>query len=319
VNPLRELVTTRHNEMIDPALQIWNYEIAIYLFLGGMVAGMMIILGFFLFKLRHRELRCSCSVLPGLSIVLLSLGMLALFLDLEDRWNFWRLYVTFKPASPMSWGSWILVLVYPALLAAMILRLPDSLKKVFPSLGTLSNTAQGNQALVKFIGISNMALGAMLGIYTGILLSAFGARPLWNSSLLGPLFLVSGLSTAAAFVHLIAKDPHERILLAKADNAFLSAEFFLIILFLVGLLSSTHSHIKSAHLILTGPFAPIFWVFVVGLGILVPLFIQSLAVSHRIPHTAIAPIMVIVGGLVLRLVMVYAGQASHWNMTALPK
>ena len=319
MNPLREVVITRHNEMIDPALQIWNYEIAIYLFLGGMVAGMMIILGFFLFKMRHRELRCSCSVLPGLSIVLLSLGMLALFLDLEDRWNFWRLYVTFKPASPMSWGSWILVLVYPALLAAMILRLPDSLKNVFPSLGALSNTAQGNQALVKFIGISNMALGAMLGIYTGILLSAFGARPLWNSSLLGPLFLVSGLSTAAAFVHLIARDPHERVLLAKADNAFLSAEFFLIILFLVGLLSSTHAHIKSAHLILTGPFAPIFWVFVVGLGILVPLFIQVLAVGNRIPHTAIAPIMVIVGGLVLRLVMVYAGQASHWNMTALPK
>ena len=45
-----------------------------------------------------------------------------------------------------------------------------------------------------------------LGIYTGVLLSALGARPFWNSALLGPLFLVSGLSSAAAFTHLVARD-----------------------------------------------------------------------------------------------------------------
>jgi protein NrfD len=317
VNTIRELVVTRHNEMIDPAIRVWGWEIGIYLFLGGMVAGMMVILGYFLFKGRHRELRCSCTMLPGFSIVLLSLGMLALFLDLEHRWHFWRMYVTFRPASPMSWGSWILVLVYPVLLTSMIIRLPDLFKSVFPSLGKLSEKAQANPTLIKFIGISNMVLGAMLGIYTGILLSAFGARPLWNSSLLGPLFLVSGLSTAAAFVHLIARDPYERVLLAKADNGFLGVELFLITLFLLGLLSSTQVHIESAQMLLIGPFAPIFLVFVVGLGIVIPLFIQSLAVSHRIRHTPAAPIMVIAGGLVLRLVIVYAGQASHWARMSL--
>jgi len=40
----------------------------------------------------------------------------------------------------------------------------------------------------------------ILGIYTGILLSAFNARPLWNTSILGPLFLTSGLSTGAAVI-----------------------------------------------------------------------------------------------------------------------
>ena len=82
MNPMRELITTRHNELVDPLLKVWGAEIAIYLFLGGMVAGMMIILGYFLFKGRHKELRCSCALLPALCIVLLSFGMLALFLDL---------------------------------------------------------------------------------------------------------------------------------------------------------------------------------------------------------------------------------------------
>ena len=314
MNPIREVIITRHNELVDPLLKVWGMEIAVYLFLGGMVAGMMIILGYFLFKGRHKELRCSCALLPGLCIVLLSLGMLALFLDLEHKWYFWRMYLTFKPASPMSWGAWILLLVYPVLLAALFLRLPGPLKVSFPSIKSIVEKSLENAALVKFIGISNMVLGAMLGIYTGILLSALGARPLWNSALLGPLFLVSGLSTAAAFVHLIARDPYERVLLAKADNGFLGTELLVIFLFIAGLLSSTEVHMNAAKLILNGPFAPVFLVFVVCLGIVIPLFVQSLAVSHRIRHTPVAPIMVIAGGFILRLVIVYAGQASHWNM-----
>ena len=319
MNPVRELVTTRHNEMVDPLLNVWGVEIAIYLFLGGMVAGMMIILGYFLFRGRHKELRCSCALLPGLSIVLLSSGMLALFLDLEHKWYFWNMYITFKPASPMSWGAWILLLVYPALLAAALLRLPGSLKDPFPSIKSIVDRLQENPRFVRIIGTLNMILGAMLGIYTGVLLSSLGARPLWNSSLLGPLFLVSGLSTAAAFVHLIAKDPYERVLLAKADNGFLVTELFFIILFITGLLSSTEVHVESARLLFNGTFAPVFLVFVVCLGIVIPLFIQSLAVSHRIRHVPAAPIMVIAGGFVLRLVIVYAGQASHWVRISLLK
>jgi len=298
--------------MIDPALQIWGADVAVYLFLGGLVAGMMVILGYFLFKGRHKELRCSCALLPGLGIILLSAGMFALFLDLEHRWQFWRMYVTFKPASPMSWGSWILLLVYPSLLAALLLRLPEPAKKALPFLRKAAEGALEKPGLVRAIGIANMALGGMLGIYTGILLSTLGARPLWNSPMLGFLFLVSGLSTAAAFVHLIARDPYERQLLARADNGFLGIELFVLVLFVVGLLTSTEVHIQAAHLILSGPYAPAFLVLVVGLGIVIPLLIQSLAVSHRIPHTPAAPVMVIAGGFVLRLVIVYAGQASHW-------
>jgi formate-dependent nitrite reductase membrane component NrfD len=51
---------------------------------------------------------------------------------------------------------------------------------------------------------------------------------------------------------------------------------------------------------------------VVFTGILLPLAIQSLAVTHRIIHTPIAPILVMMGGLALRFVIVSAGQLSHW-------
>ena len=299
--------------MIDPALQIWGADVAVYLFLGGLVAGMMVILGYFLFKGRHKELRCSCALLPGLGIILLSAGMFALFLDLEHRWQFWRMYVTFKPASPMSWGSWILLLVYPSLLAALLLRLPEPAKKALPFLRKAAEGALEKPGLVRAIGIANMALGGMLGIYTGILLSTLGARPLWNSALLGPLFLASGLSSAAALVHMVARERGESEFLARADNRFLQAELVILALFLVGLVSSTRVHKAAAGLFLGGPYTALFWVGVVGAGIAVPLFIQTLAVGHRVRHTSVAPVLVMAGGLLLRFVFVSAGQFSHWR------
>jgi len=308
-----EITTTRSNEMIDPTMHVWGWEIPIYLFLGGLVAGMMVIAGYFLFSGRYKKTACVCFVLPSLSIALLSLGMFALFLDLEHKLYVWRLYTTFQIKSPMSWGAWILVLVYPALIANFLLRIPPVLQRSVPRLGLLSERLLARPFFVKWVGALNMLLGGLLGVYTGILLSGLGARPLWSSALLGPLFLVSGLSAAAALVHMIARNVEERELLAKADNGFLVTELVLIALFLIGLVSATQVHQKAAGLLLNGEFSSFFWVFVVGLGIVIPLFIQLLAVNHKIRHTSVAPLLVLAGGVLLRFVIVYAGQVSTWS------
>ncbi len=308
---MRELVLTRHNDLIDPLVRVWGWEIPVYLFLGGWVAGMMILVGYFLLRGRNREDTCVCSVLPGTSFVLLSLGMGALFLDLEHKLYVWRLYTTFEVTSPMSWGAWILLLVYPALAAAFALRPPGILRDLFPAVDRLSRRLD-TPVGVRGIAAANLVLGIALGIYTGILLSALGARPFWNSAILGPLFLVSGLSSAAAFGHMVARHQEERELLARSDNVFLAIELFVVALFLVGLLSSSQAHVAAARLVLGGPFTAPFWVLVVGAGIVIPLMIQLLAVTHRIAHTPVGPLLVMAGGLALRFVIVAVGQVSHW-------
>jgi protein NrfD len=242
----------------------------------------------------------------------ISLGMLALFLDLGHKAYVWRLYLTMKPWSPMSWGSWILLLVYPVLGAAVLLDPPARLVRLVPSIGPLSLRLAGDMRTRRALGFASMATGIGLGIYTGILLSALGARPLWSSGLLGPLFLASGLSSAAAFAHWASPEPEERRQMAWLDNLFLVVELALIGMLLIGLSSASEAHAEAAHLVLGGPFTAVFWVGVVGLGIVLPLVIQSLAVTHRIIHTPIAPILVMLGGLALRFVVVYAGQYSHW-------
>ena len=195
-----ELTTTRTNPQIDPSLHIWGWEIPVYLFLGGLVAGIMIISGYFIFKGRYKHSYFSCFYLPHISLVLLSAGMFALFLDLEHKLYVWRLYTTFQIASPMSWGSWILILVYPTLLATTLTRVPPAFQNRIKLFDRISAFITQRPMLVKNIGVLSMIVGAILGMYTGVLLSSLGARPLWNSAVLWVLFLASGLSSAAACV-----------------------------------------------------------------------------------------------------------------------
>ncbi len=101
--------------------------------------------------------------------------------------------------------------------------------------------------------------------------------------------------------------------MAWLDNLFLTIELGLIGLFLVGLLTSTAAQAEAARLLLGGPYTAVFWIGVVFLGILLPLVVQTLAVTERVAHTPVAPILVLTGGLVLRFVLVSAGQASHWH------
>ena len=75
--------------------------------------------------------------------------------------------------------------------------------------------------------------------------------------------------------------------------------------------SSTASHAAAASLIASGPYAVAFWGVVVLAGIVVPLALQGLELGHRIPHSVLPALLVLVGGFTLRWVMVRAGQVSH--------
>jgi protein NrfD len=307
-----ELFITRHNELVDPFVQVWSWQIPVYLFLGGWVAGMMILTGYFMLGGRHQRRSPLLSALPGVGLVLLSLGMLALFLDLEHKRYVWRLYTTVQLSSPMSWGAWILLLVYPVLVVSWLVRPPAVVEDLSVTIEQASLWLRARPRAVSLIGATSIALGAALGVYTGVLLSALGARPLWNSGALGILFLASGVSAAAAFAHLVTRSPDERALTVRIDNIVLASELGILALFMFGLLSGSAPQIDAARLILGGPYTAPFWVLVVGMGIVIPLLIQILAARHLVQHTPIAPLMVMAGGLALRWVIVSAGQVSHW-------
>lgn len=341
---MMEITSTRHNPLVDPVLAVWSWEIPVYLFFGGMIAGMMVLAGLNMLRLAKGERAESFHSVqtPILGFILMNLGMGALFLDLSHKLFVYRVYMAFEPLSPMSWGSWILLLVYPVILVSALIRLPQAwpwLGERLPVLQRLSDAIVASPGRVRTLGVLNIGLGIGLGIYTGILLSTMVARPLWNSAVLGPLFLFSGLSAAAATVHLVSSlvpghpaprsfvggalavlvqplgerppEPHTSDALIKADLGFLAVELVLIGLLFIGLASSSASHVAAIDLLVSGKFAVIFWWGVIVAGILAPLVLQGLELGHRIPHTIVPALLVLAGGLALRWVMVGAGQASH--------
>ncbi len=297
---------------IDPFLNIWHWQIPIYLFLGGLAAGILFFAGLFYVLGKEKEMATTVKWAPFLVPVALVLGLIALFLDLKHQLYFWRLYTTIRLESPMSWGAWTLMAVTPL----SMIWVATYLKEAFPAWSWKFNFAE---QIIEFftrkrkeMAWAMMLLAVILGVYTGILLSAFNARPLWNTSILGPLFLVSGLSTGLATIIWMSKSKIERRLLSRIDILLIAIELFLIVHLFMGFLAASAVQIEAAELFLGGQFTVTFWVFVVILGLVFPATLEILELrGYHIPFW-IPAFLILFGGLVFRFVMVEAGQITRY-------
>jgi formate-dependent nitrite reductase membrane component NrfD len=309
---MNELDIARHSLLVDPQLHVWGWEIPVYLFLGGMAAGVMFLSS--LLHARAGERSRAARWLPLLAPLLVSAGMVALFLDLGHKPFVWRFYLAFRWTSPMSWGAWILVVVYPVSVLFGLASLGDEdtafLARRVPILGgVLPSWRAFALRHARGLRIANLVTGVGLGGYTGILLSTLGARAPWGSALLGPLFLVSGISSGAALAMLLRVAPEERSFLARADVHAMWLEIALILLFLVGLATGSAAGRAGADLVLGGPYTAPFWALVVIAGLVVPSAMELLERRRHLPATVVAPALVLVGGLALRWILVAAGQS----------
>jgi len=309
---VNEIDVARHSLAIDPELHVWGWEIPVYLFLGGMAAGTMILTS--LLALRRPERSPTARWLAFAAPVLVSVGMGALFLDLAYKLHVLRFYLAFRWTSPMSFGAWVLVLVYPVTLLFALADLDDAQAERagrLPLAGPLALRARalGRRWMPRLAWV-NLGTGVALGVYTGILLSTLGARALWNSALLGPLFLVSGLSTGAAMLMLFPVDAEERRFFLRWDFLAIGLEVLLLVLLFVGLLTAGAEERAAAQLLLSGRFAAEFLSLVVVAGLAVPLLVEVLEARLHLRVTWVAPALILVGGLALRWILVAAGQVS---------
>lgn len=310
---MTEITSGHHNPLITPHLEIWEWQIPAYLFLGGLVAGLMILNGVWRLMGRAGEGKAIPKTAAIWGPIFLSIGMLFLFLDLAYKLHVYRFYLTFKLLSPMSWGSWILLAVYPVQILTLALpgafeRFGGSLQFVNPIWEYVKSLARKIERTVAW---ANISLGVLLGLYTGVLLSVNAARPLWNTSLLAPLFLVSGLSAGAAFILLSKPSEAEHRFVMRWDIGFLVVEFFFIVLIFISLASGTAAHQHAATLFFGGAFTGSFWVLVVALGIFLPLWLEIREVVRRPVPVWLGPLLVLGGGLALRFILVMAGQMSY--------
>lgn len=305
-------VSGRNIPNIDPHLNIWHWQIPVYLFLGGLAAGILFFAALYYILNKEKEFPTAVKWATFMAPPALILGLFMLFLDLKHKLYFWQLYTTIRFESPMSWGAWTLILITPL----SIIWSASYLNELAPGWDWRVNWLKRfEQWVITYrlpLAWILMVLAVVLGIYTGILLSAFNARPLWNTSLLGPLFLVSGMSTGAVVIMWMSGNHRERLIFNRIDLLLIVVELFFIVHLFMGFLASTEVQINAAELFLGGDFTVSFWVFVILLGLVFPAILEILEMrGYNIP-VAVPAILILFGGLIFRFIMVEAGQVTRY-------
>lgn len=306
------IISGRNIPNIDPHLNIWHWPIPVYLFLGGLAAGILFFAGLYTLMGKEKQLPTAVKWATFIAPFALVLGLFFLFIDLKHQWYFWRLYLTFRIESPMSWGAWVLMAITPL----SFVWAATYIKELIPGFVWKPAFINDFEAWViknrKYFASIMIFLSLILGIYTGILLSAFNARPLWNTALLGPLFLVSGMSTGAAVILWMSKDAQERHLFARIDLVLIAIELFFIIHLFMGFMAGPEVQQDAAQLFLGGRFTWTFWGLVVGAGLVLPALLEILKLRGLKIPVAIPALLIILGGLMFRIIMVEAGEATRY-------
>jgi len=319
-----EITVTGANAITSPHLHVWDWRVSLYLFLGGLSAGLAIMTSILHVRKGGNLAKGDRAAVSAAlwTPVILSVGMLFIFLDLERKLNVFWFYLTVQPLSPMSWGSWGLLVFYPVCILFALAAFPAEKRKklAFRQLIELSEMLSRYKL---HLAAANFGMGIFIGIYTGVLLSSFVARPLWNSAILPVLFLTSAMSAGAAFMIMIASQKKVKLFFTKVDIWLVLAEMVLLPLFFYGQYTSSGANRESIM-----PFFTFnheyFWY---GLAMLLLLVVLPIALvmkflevnedhGEELSHEALmkmnlSALLVLAGGLIIRFSFVYAGQLSH--------
>jgi formate-dependent nitrite reductase membrane component NrfD len=290
----------------------WTWWIILYFFVGG-IAGS----AFFLASLLHLFGRPAARPLVRLGYYLAFVGAILsgflLTVDLTRPLRFWHMLIQnhtgepmLKPWVPMSVGSWGLLLfgLFSFLAALAALSEDTEGPKLLRSRPVRLLRRRGPSIVIAVLG---SIFGLFLAGYTGVLL-AVTSRPVWaDSPLLGLLFLVSGASTGAAALILLAiwrQAGHSGSMrwLTWFDRNVLILELLVLIVFLGSLGSVARVFLSWWGALLLG---------VVVAGILIPLLLERGDRVHAPRRLVSSASLVLLGGLLLRMVMLLSSEQIH--------
>ncbi len=273
----------------------WGWPIASYLFLGGLGGGMMVVSTAADLFFGVGDIFVVGNFIAALFI---GLGSGLLIFELGRPYQFWRVFS--KEKAILTVGAWMLSLF-------IVFGI------VYGSFWLYFLPWYGMEWLRLTLGYICLVLGLGVAIYTGVFLGTMNARPFWNGPALPVLFLVSGLSTGIAAQALLIHfwpiggsgtglATIESFLRASDIGLLLLEGIILIVYVLTMRTSTTVFAARAAATWLNGSRVLPFWGGVVVLGLICPLVLYTIGIDITL---ILAPLCVLIGGLILRFLVVY--------------
>ncbi|BAI80152.1 molybdopterin oxidoreductase membrane subunit [Deferribacter desulfuricans SSM1] len=279
--------------------EAFEWQIALYLFLGGVGAGAILSAVIVDFYDREKYL----AYIKGASLVgmpAVSIGCLFLLIDLgQGLKKPWLLiYLLSNPTSAITWGTAILSLfIFISLIYAAY---------------NFNFIKFGGGTFVK-IALILLCLGT--GGYTGVLLGLLKAIPLWHQTALPILFIISaastGISAAVIMKELFIKDKGELHMIETMHYYLLLIEFVIVFgMILIGL-NGVPEMVYSMKLLLVGKYAFQFWSMFLILGLILPIIVYTFVESKKLhlskKSIVLIEALVLLGGFYLRYLIIHAG------------
>jgi len=281
--------------------EAFGLNIAIYFYLTGLSAGSFI-LSTLAYGFGMEKFKPLGRVGVVLATALLIIAPLFLLLHLGAPYRAWHLFVYLNLESPITWGTFLLVL-YPinCIIYGFFMF-------------------KENWKLTRIFGLIGIPLAVSVHGYTGFILAFGKARALWNTALMPILFLASAIVSGIALMILVCIIKDRFFSKKKKINTELVLNLGKLLawaivfdLFLVGsdLLVLTISHADAqaaAQLILRGEFSFMF-LFIENLfGKILPLIVMLVPRFRNLVTVTIASILVVVGIFFMRYVVVLGGE-----------
>lgn len=296
----------------------WGILLAAYLFIGGLAGGAYIIGAISdLFGKRERYKILSKSG-TYVSLIGIILGLVILVLDLKRfevaPLSILNAYLHF-PTSIMTVGTWIITAFTIVALLTSILWFSNGVSWVR-----------------KLLEIAGLVLGVSTAAYTGLLLSFSRGRPFWSSPFLPWTFIVSGTLTGLVMAVLMIPiiswfmprffEDFKGLVDDRTEftNMILSSQRYgailIIIEFVLLIVELATGHGTE---VIFNSYLNIPFFFYVILGLLIPLAIiylcEKITIDSSdlypglfIPASLLGCVLILIGGFLLRYVILTAGQ-----------
>ena len=158
-----------------------------------------------------------------------------------------------------------------------------------------------------------MAFG--VAIYSGFVVGYVGAIKLWNSAIVPILFVIAGLTCGLAILLLTSLGESTDRIMAVANITLIALVVYAIVMSIYLWVTTYESSAArdSVMRMIRGNIAPVFWIGVVLLGIIIPvalLLTVTIAMWASVAALITAVVCVIIGGVSLRYVILKAGMYS---------
>ncbi|MFA0568991.1 cytochrome c nitrite reductase subunit NrfD [Vibrio gallaecicus] len=303
---------------------VWDWIIAIYLFLAGMSAGSVMISIYLKRKVivgkpsESGILKATAFLAPFGIIV----GLTILVFHLTKPLDFWKIMIFINPTSVMAMGV-VLFNVYMAALFAWIgiifrKQIVSFLKGRFEIVDSILDKLE---AFENYLELFLAFLALLLAVYTGFLLSALPTFPMLNNPVLPILFLFSSLSSGAAACLLVGILVFKESPLSASvswvhsfERPVVMFELFVLVAFFTGLIFAGGQSEQAAWNAISGGFwASWFWWGVIVVGMLLPLLMNALtpkSIRHGALYIFTVTSLSLAGVLMLRTFILYAGQLT---------